>query len=141
MQTFLTALALEKVEQLRSLSWAFDGGVAVSDLTTDLSGDQPAAGSLGLRPSPAGTLQRDTAGYVDYLDATGSWVGGASPPPASVFVRRWSIEPLADDPGDTVVLRAFVTTLTRARLEETPRPAQARPGQVLLVTVMTRKDR
>ena len=48
-----------------------------------------------LTPSPAGALDRNTSGYVDYLDAYGrSLGGGESPPAGTVYVRRWSIERL-----------------------------------------------
>ena len=52
-QTSTTALAEQKLEQLRSLTWGFDvegQGLPVSDTTTDLSVDPPAAtGGRGRR--------------------------------------------------------------------------------------------
>lgn len=111
-QTTATVLALQRLEQLRGLTWGFDQhapGVRVSDTTTDLSQDNPANGGRGLSQSPADALRINTAGYVDYLDQFGRWVGsGVSPPPSACWVRRWSIEPLAPNPEDLLVLQVLV---------------------------------
>ena len=58
----------------------------------------------GTRPSPPGALSANTPGYFDYLDADGParlrrWLRTAC---GAMFVRRWSIEPLAAEPGATV---------------------------------------
>jgi len=106
-------LAVQKMEQLRSLSWYVDAsGLAVSDQTTNLSPDPPSGGGSGLRPSPADALQSNTPGYVDYLDGQGRWCGtGRTVPGCAAFVRRWAVAPSADDPeilllGVTVQLTA-----------------------------------
>ena len=84
--TYAALLASQKMEQLR--------GVVYAELT----------------PSPAGALGRNTSGYVDYLDAYGrSLGGGGSPPAGTVYVRRWSIEPLPANPDNTLVLQVLVT--------------------------------
>lgn len=84
--TYATLLASQKMEQLR--------GAVYADLT----------------PSPGGALGRNTSGYVEYLDAYGrSLGGGESPPAGTVYVRRWSIEPLPANPDNTLVLQVFVT--------------------------------
>jgi type II secretory pathway pseudopilin PulG len=114
--TVATVLASQKLEQLRSLVWAFgaDGG-PVSDRTTDLSVDPPAVdGGRGLRPSPANALSSNVAGYVEYLDRSGAWVGsGAEPPPEAVYVRRWAVDQVAGA-GHTLVLTVVVFHVARA---------------------------
>jgi hypothetical protein len=117
-QTSASLLATQKMEQLLALTWvsAGEAGVAVSDLTTDLSHDPPVTGGSGLAPSPHGALDGNISGYVDYLDEAGVWVGtGPAPPPRGVYVRRWSIEPMASDQNNLLVLQVFVTTVEAAR--------------------------
>lgn len=146
-QTSCTMLAVQKMEQLKTLTWGFaaDEIVAprVSDTVTDLSYDPPRAGGPGLVVSPAGSLDRNTPGYVDFLDAHGRWVGtGSTPPAAAVFARRWSVAPLPADPADTLVLQVFVTrTATDARVAAAIGTAQRLPlqGDALLATVSTRR--
>jgi type II secretory pathway pseudopilin PulG len=109
--TMATTLAQQKLEQLRGLAWGFDAlGLPASDVTTDtaVSPERPRGGT-GLSPSPAGALQRNTSGYVDYLDAAGRSLGGGDvPPTGTMYARRWSIAPLAASP-DTLVLQVLVT--------------------------------
>jgi hypothetical protein len=110
-RTIATTIAAEKIEQLRSLAWSHvtTSGPAISmsysDVTTDLSNDPATDDGPGLLTSPAGTLASNVAGYVDYLDANGRWVGnGPSVPSPAVYVRRWAVRPLASDPDNTLVL-------------------------------------
>ena len=149
-QTSAVALADQKLEQLRSLPWAFNTastpGFPVSDTTTDLSADPPRPGGRRLQPSPVATLEHDTPGYVDYLDANGRWVGkGPSPPPGAYYLRRWSIEPLPVDPSNTLILQVLVTTLRRERVREAgsdrSTPRRRFPDDAWLVSVKTRKAR
>jgi len=109
-----SVLGREKLEQLRALLWIYaDDGSAQSDLSSDLSTDPPTPTGQGLGPSPAASLTQNTAGYVDYLDMSGRWVGnGLSPNAAAAFVRRWSIQPAAADPVNTRVLRVVVFPAT-----------------------------
>jgi Tfp pilus assembly protein PilW len=143
-QTSTSTLAEQKMEQLRALTWGFDTAgqnLPVSDTTTDLS-QTPATGSGGgLNPSPGGTLNANTPGYVDYLDARGTWVGtGAVPPPGAVFIRRWSIQPLPTNPNNTLVLQVLVTTVAReAQLQGVPNPRPRYGDDALIATVKTRK--
>ena len=65
----LTSLAFHTV------AGADGSAVAVTDTTTDVSGDPPGPGGTGLGESPVDALWRDTPGYVDYLDATGRDLG------------------------------------------------------------------
>ena len=144
-QTSTALLAVEKMEQLRALGWGFDQGpnalgLPVSDLVTDLTVDPSAAGGLGLNPSPGGTLDNNVAGYVDYLDRNGQWVGnGANPPRAAVYVRRWSVDPLPTNPNNTLVLRVRCTTIDH--LARVTAPETMRTGDdTWLVGVKTRKS-
>jgi len=145
--TSCTTLAVQKMEQLKALMWGFAAedvaAPPVGDTATDLSYDPPQSGGRGLAPSPGDALDRNTPGYVDFLDANGRWVGtGTTPPDAAVFVRRWSIEPLPSDPDDTLMLQVFVTRAAVDRritvgLGER-RPALA--GDALLTTLTTRRE-
>lgn len=140
-RTISTMLAAQKMEQLRSLAWrhAWSGTPAVrvrlSDVSTDLSRDPPTDDGPGLLPSPPGTLDSNVPFYVDYLDASGTWAGrGSSPPAAAVYVRRWAVHPLVSEPDDVLVLQVLVTTARRT-IAESPDPiAESR-----LVSVMSRR--
>lgn len=129
------SLAVQKMELLQSLAWhvATDGS-AVSDETTDASHDPPRPGGPGLTESPAGTLERNTPQYVDYLDPHGRWCGtGASAPPAAAFVRRWAIEPFPGDERDTIRVIVAVEPIAHAATS-----GGRGPGIVRLQTIRTR---
>jgi hypothetical protein len=144
-QTSTSTLAEQKMEQLRALTWGFDTegqNLPVSDTTTDLSQSPPTNSGGGLNPSPAGTLDANTAGYVDYLDGRGAWVGtGTTPPAAAVFIRRWSIRPLPTNPNNTLVMQVLVTSVKReAQLDGgAPSPRPRYGDDALIATVKTRK--
>src|SRR4029450_2515144 len=95
--TSTTAMAEQKLEQLRGLTWGFDlsgQGLPLSDTTTNLTATPPPHDGSGLDPRPVDALEQNTAGFVDFLDGPGAWVGTGTPPPASaVYIRRWSIQP------------------------------------------------
>ncbi len=102
------ALAVQKMEQLRALSWAFD----IDGTPLD-----------GLSLSPPGALDVDGAGFVDYFDDTGAPIGGGPPPPAqAAFVRRWSVE------HDTAMAPPAALVLRVAVLRRDPPGAAAGPG-------------
>jgi len=116
-RTIATIIASEKMEQLRSLSWTHITtrapaiSMSASDVTTDLSNEPATDDGLGLLRSPAGTLDANIVGYVDYLDADGRWVGrGASVPATAVYIRRWAVQPLAGDPDNMLVLQVVAGT-------------------------------
>jgi prepilin-type N-terminal cleavage/methylation domain-containing protein len=143
-QTSTTALAEQKMEQLRGLTWGFDVdgmGLPISDTTSDISVYPPTQSGSGLNPSPGDSLEQNIPGYVDFLDAGGGWVGnGTSLPTTAVFIRRWSIQPLPTNPNNTIVLQVLVTPVTneQARIASTyTRTRMA--GDALLVSVKTRK--
>ena len=116
-RTMTSMLAAEKIEQLRSLTWSHVTtsapaiSISSSDFTTDLSNDPATDSGPGLLPSPPGTLEANVAGYVDYVDGAGRWVGaGGSPPSSVVYIRRWAVRPLASDPENILVFHVIVTT-------------------------------
>lgn len=110
-QTSATLLALDKLEGLR---------------------ERP-----GLNASPAGALENNLPGYVDYLDAYGRSAGPSAgqPPSSAVYIRRWSVQPLPDDPAESSILQVLVTPAAAPRAASASgRPARV-PGDVLLVSV------
>jgi len=105
-------LAVQKIEQLRSLTWGYDtAGSPISDRTTDTTvSPERSTGGTGLSPSPSDTLRQNTGGYIDYLDASGNLLGGGTVPPVGTsYLRRWSIEPVPTDPNDALLLQVLVT--------------------------------
>jgi hypothetical protein len=136
-------LAMQKMEQLRALSWGVapdQPGVAVSDTTTDLGQDPPSAGGPGLSPSPAGTIERNTPGWVDYLDSAGQWAGtGASAPARAVYIRRWSVAAWPGDPGNTLVFQVLVTHVAAADGRPLTGPRVRQSTDALLAGVKTRQ--
>jgi prepilin-type N-terminal cleavage/methylation domain-containing protein len=143
-QTSTTAMAEQKLEQLRSLTWGFDlagQGLPLSDTTSNLTVTPPTQDGSGLNPSPVDSLEQNTAGFVDFIDGAGAWVGtGTTPPATAVYIRRWSIQPLPTNPNNTLVIQVLVTPVVseQARVESAfTRTRMA--GDALLVTVRTRK--
>jgi type II secretory pathway pseudopilin PulG len=143
-QTSTTVLAVQKMEQLRALTWGFDtaqAGMPVSDITTDLAVEPPTANGQGLNPSPANTLDANTPGYVDFLDKRGQWVGTGSTPPANAqYIRRWSIQPLPTNPNNTLILQVLVTPVYREQQQTGTGSRTRQKDDALLTTVKTRKS-
>ena len=144
-QTSTSTLAEQKMEQLRSLSWGFDlqgQGLPVSDTTTNLALYPHRATGSGLNPSPSGTLNENTAGYVDFLDAQGNWIGtGTTAPANAMFVRRWAIVPLPTNPNNTLVFQVLVSPMSNEsarRVTQSGNRARM-PGDAMLFSVKTRK--
>ena len=143
-QTSMTAMAEQKLEQLRGLTWGFDLeglGLPLSDTTTNLAVSPPTHDGSGLNPSPADSLEQNTAGFVDFLDGNGAWVGtGSTPPGSAVYIRRWSIQPLPTNPNNTLVVQVLVTPVTSEAARVGSAFTRTRmAGDALLVTVRTRK--
>ncbi len=138
--TSAMVLAQQKMEQLRGLTWGFDIlSLPLSDTTTDLSTTPPGNGGTGLSPSPPNSLTQNLAGFVDYLDDLGNWVGnGANPSGDAVFIRRWSIEPLPTNPNNTLILQVLVTR-HRSRGAADAGNIRRLPDEARLVSVKTRK--
>ena len=142
--TSTTAMAEQKLEQLRGLTWGFDQagqGLPESDTTTNLTVTPPTHDGSGLNPSPSDALEQNTAGFVDFLDGGGNWVGtGMTPPASAVYIRRWSIRPLPTNPNNTLVIQVLVTPVTNEQARVESQYTRTRmAGDALLVTVRTRK--
>ena len=140
--TFASLLAQQKMEQLRGLTWGFDTlGLPLTDTSTNIAAavESPTAGT-GLTPSPTGTLGSNTNGYVDYLDATGKSLGsGSNPPQGTVFVRRWSIEPLPTNPNNTLVLQVLVFRNGNRPTADNTVGVKRLPDEARIISVKTRK--
>ena len=112
--------------------------VAVTDTTTDVSRDPPGPGGTGLAESPVDALWRDTAGYVDYLDATGRDLGRrAGAREQAAYVRRWVIGRQAGGhggAGEVAVIAVLVAPVSAAARAAAGDPARLidQPGVVLL---------
>jgi len=142
--TSTTSMAQQKLEELRGLTWGFDlqgQGLPLSDTTTNLSVFPPAHNGSGLNPSPADSLEQNTPGFVDFLDANGAWVGtGSTPPGSAVYIRRWSIVPLPTNPNNTLVVTVLVTPVASEMARVTSAFTRTRmAGDAMLITVRTRK--
>jgi type II secretory pathway pseudopilin PulG len=140
--TYTAVLAQQKLEELRSLTWGFDTqGLPISDTSTNTAvSPETANGGTGLAPSPGGSLGANTDGYVDYVGATGDKLGGGTLPPANtVYVRRWSVEPLPSNPNNTLILQVLVFR-NRDRGTANDGAGRVMPDEARLVTVKTRKS-
>ena len=143
-RTSTTAMAEQKLEQIRSLTWGFDSagqGLPVSDTSTNLTVYPLTNDGTGLNPSPSNALEQNTAGFFDFLDAAGNWVGtGANIPPTATYVRRWSITPLPTNPNNTLVIQVLVTPLANEQARVASQFTRTRMlGDSLLLSVKTRK--
>ena len=121
-----TLAASSRLDQLLSLQFEFDpAGRRLTDLSTDLTVDPPAAGGSGLAASGPAPLDATVSGFVDYLDETGRYVGnGPGVPRGAVFVRRWSIE--SPGPPDVLVLQVLVRPIANGPLAGRRQPGEAR---------------
>jgi prepilin-type N-terminal cleavage/methylation domain-containing protein len=140
-RTSANALAEQRMEQLRSLTWGFDAeglGLPVSDTTTNLTVFPPTPDGTGLNPSPATALETNAPGFFDYLDANGAWVPSAD---TAAYVRRWAIRPLPTNPNNTLILQVLVAPLgdELVRQVNADGPRRRLPGDALLTSVKTRK--
>jgi hypothetical protein len=137
--TVATLMAIEKMEQLRGLLWAFDaGGHRISDTASDVTTMPDGRNGTGLSVSPANTLQQNVHGFCDFLSASGTALGtGASPPLGTAFVRRWSIEPLSVAAGDTLLIQVLVLAWAGGVPNAQGPVRLARP--IRLVSIKTRK--
>jgi type II secretory pathway pseudopilin PulG len=138
-----TLLAKQKMEQLRGLQWGFDAlGLPVNDTTSDTTKVPEAqAGGTGLSPSPAGTLNQNIVGWVDYIDQFGASLGGASttPPANAIYIRRWSVEPLPTNPNNTLILQVLVTVNGSRANVDTSTSVTRNNAEARVITVKTRK--
>ena len=133
-------LAAQKIEQLRALTWTFDDAqLPVSDASTNLAFDPPTRDGAGLSASAPVTAPAAGAGYVDYLDRDGRWIGtGPEPPAATSFVRRWSVSPLAAPGGDALLLEVVVIATSVRGPAGSSGVGPNDPGVTWLATVRVR---
>jgi prepilin-type N-terminal cleavage/methylation domain-containing protein len=141
--TFAATLAAEKMEQLKGLAWGFDEiGLPINDYTSNTAVDPPTPnGGTGLSQSPSDALSANVDGYVDYLDRFGNSLGGGTNIPAgTLYVRRWSIEPLPTNPNNTLIFQVLVFNI--GDREEGTGPVLDRVrDEARVVGVKTRKSR
>jgi prepilin-type N-terminal cleavage/methylation domain-containing protein len=143
--TSTTPLAEQKMEQLRSMTWGFDDqgqGLPVSDTASNIAVNPPTQNGTGLNPSPTDSLETNTPGFVDFLDAGGNWVGtGTTVPRTAVYIRRWSIQPVPTNPNNTLVLQVLVTPVASEQGRVASQYTRTRmPGDALIIGVKTRKS-
>ncbi len=113
-ETLALLLAVQKMEELRSLVWepmqaGHEPGSAAETAPPGTSRRGPLSVSTG------GSLDANVPGFVDYLSRRGTRVGGgARPPSGTAFVRRWSVQPAPRLPDDLLVLDVVVLPLHAA---------------------------
>lgn len=108
-QTMGAVLAAQKMEQLRSLTFAHaQGGAPLADTMTDLGADPPGGGGPGLQRAPEGSLERDVPFHVDYLGPGGAYVAGRA---QAAYIRRWAVAPFESDPDNLLVLQVRVVSV------------------------------
>ena len=138
--TYAAVLAQQKMEQLRGLAWGFDTiGLPVTDISTDVTvvPEQPAGGT-GL--APGGSLGQNVRGYCDFVDKNGNSLGtGTTPSAGTVYIRRWTIEPLPTNPNNTIVLQVLVTRLRDRGAADTATGTGRLPDEARVISVKTRK--
>jgi type II secretory pathway pseudopilin PulG len=141
--TYTATLAQEKMEQLRGLAWGFDAvGLPIQDYTTNISVEPPTNDGVGLQPSPEDALAANVAGYVDYVDRAGNTLGGGPLPPLNtMYVRRWSVEPLPTNPNNTLIFQVVVFALGERAANGVGPVLDRVRDEARLVTVKTRKSR
>jgi Tfp pilus assembly protein PilV len=92
------AAAQDKLEALRALRFAYDeGGGIVTDAR--------------LAASPATSLSSNVAAYMDWLDASGAALAGAT---GAEYVRRWRITVVADDEPQVMAIDVCVFNIFSA---------------------------
>ena len=150
-QVSTTTMATQKMEQLRVLTFSYDGGglgLPVTDTTTNLTLCTPDTTGHGLDPSPAtptanASLESNTRGYVDFLDGRGTCVsasGGTTAPSGSVYTRRWAIQPLPTNPNNSLVLTVLVTPTAKESRRTISSDGRTRLVEdAMLISVRTRK--
>ena len=140
--SYAVSLAEQKMEQLRGLTYGFDTiGLPLTDTTTDTTVPvETPTGGMGLTPSPANTLTSNVNGYVDYIDQFGKLLGtGANPPTATVYIRRWEIDPLPTNPNGTIVIQVMVTRSRSRGLADQAGSTDRLKDEARIMSIKTRK--
>jgi hypothetical protein len=142
--SFTTTLAEEKMEQLRGLAWGYDEiGLPINDYESNTAVDPATdSGGTGLSQSPDSALSANLDGYVDYLNRYGeSLGGGGAVPDGTVYIRRWSIEPLPTNPNNTLILQVLVFSVGDRINDGEGAVLDRVRDEARLVSVKTRKSR
>jgi prepilin-type N-terminal cleavage/methylation domain-containing protein len=136
-QNLAVVLASARLEELRGLTFEFDGqGLPSTDVWSDLSVTPHTSGGGGL--AAGGSVDSGVGGYVDYLDHRGDWVGaGAGVPPTAAYTRRWSVSPSAGA-ADALVIEVLVYPTAAHLAGATGRGV---PGAAHFVTLLARRQR
>jgi hypothetical protein len=140
--SYAVSLAEQKMEQLRGLTYGFDTiGLPLTDTTTNTAtAVETPTGGTGLTPSPANTLTSNTNFYVDYIDQFGKILGGGSAPPTgTVYIRRWSIDPLPTNPNGTIVIQVMVTRERNRGLADQNGSTDRLKDEARIISIKTRK--
>jgi hypothetical protein len=82
--------------------------------------------------------ERDSSAIILGITLFGRVGVGSQAPPASVYTRRWTVEPRASGPGGLVLARVLVTP-HRDRGRADAIPGARLPGEATLVTIITRR--
>ncbi|MEW5984473.1 MAG: hypothetical protein AB1806_19150 [Acidobacteriota bacterium] len=98
----LVAMADVAAQSVRSLTMSRDR--SMSTLLAVQKIEQLLAQPSRPPDSPAGTLESDTSGYVEYLDADGRVAGQDRTSAGVVYGRRWSVAPLERHPSLAIVI-------------------------------------
>lgn len=141
--TYTATLAQEKMEQLRSLTWGFDNvGLPIQDYSTNTAVDPPLNDGTGLTPSPDDALSANVPGYVDFIGRDGNTLGGGPEvPDGTIYVRRWSVEPLPTNPNNTLILQVLVFPYGARETDGEGVVLDRERDEARLVSVKTRKSR
>jgi len=106
------AVALSALTQLVAISIHAGARARRSSVASVLAQEKlEALWSLGgaLLPQPVTSLDVNMPGLCDFLDEHGRSLGtGSMPPAGTVYVRRWSITPVAADPTASLLLQVAV---------------------------------
>ena len=94
-----------------------------------------------LTPQGVEALSANVEGACDFLDEYGRSLGtGSSPLPGTVYIRRWSVEPIPTDPETFLVQVAVFPRSWRGTVD--PAAPDARPfGGAQIVAAATRRPR
>jgi type II secretory pathway pseudopilin PulG len=142
--TYTATLAQDKMEQLRSLTWGFDRvGLPIQDYSSDITVVPPTEeGGVGLTPSPDNALSANISGYVDFIGRDGNSLGGGPQvPEGTIYVRRWSVEPLPTNPNNTLILQVLVFPYSARDDDGAGVVLDRVRDEARLITVKTRKSR
>jgi prepilin-type N-terminal cleavage/methylation domain-containing protein len=137
----ILVIGLAALAQLLTLSTRVNHSAKTTTVATVVAAQkmEEMLSDTGLSPSPADSLKRNTSGYCDFVDRSGRQLGsGPSPPGGTVYIRRWSAEPLPADPANTLVLQVLVTARTNRGVDDTA-GVRRLPDEARLISLKTRK--